>query len=393
MGLVDGDRRDHAAVGLRLDRLLRALADHRHLAWWRPSPRRPTVTAKGNALNYVPPRRSDGTIQATRLKQPWPKGQPFRILSIDGGGIRGVFPAAYLAELEKRFLGGRSIAENFDMIAGTSTGGIIALALAHGMTAAQALKIYSERGARIFPPLRGLGKWQRFARWLTKPKHNQSVLKDELLQVFGDAVLDDAKVRLVIPSFEGLHGEPFIYKTPHHPDYQNDRHKKFAHVGLHTAAAPSYYPAVDNDGYVMIDGGIWANNPVMNAVVDALACFDVPRENLRVLSIGTGTSTFTVDAGARRGGIAQWAFMRSFNAAARAQSKNALGQTFLLVGKPNVIRIDPPETDNPVAMDDVERSLRELPEMARSLAEGSGHHIEGMFFQDTVQTFVPCSRR
>ena len=124
-------------------------------------------------------------------------------------------------------------------------------------------------------------------------------------------MLDDAKSRLIIPSFEGLYGEPFIYKTPHHPDYQNDRHKKFAHVALHTTAAPSYFPAVVDDGYVMIDGGVWANNPVMNAVVDALACFDVPRENLRVLSLGTGDGTFTVEPTAQNGGVAQWGFLRS----------------------------------------------------------------------------------
>jgi patatin-like phospholipase/acyl hydrolase len=262
------------------------------------------------------------------------------------------------------------------------------------MTASEALKIYTERGARIFPTRSGLSKWKRLLRWLSKPKHNQAVLKDELLQVFGDSVLDQAKTRLVIPSFEGLHGEPFIYKTPHHPDYQNDRHKKFAHVALHTTAAPSYYPAyypaVDDDGYIMIDGGIWANNPIMNAVVDALACFDIPRENLRVLSIGTGESTFTVDADAQNGGIVQWAFMRSFNAAARAQSKNALGQAFLLAGKPNVVRIDPPESDRAIAMDDVARSLRELPEIARSLAEGSGHHVQGIFLGEPIEPFVRC---
>jgi uncharacterized protein len=343
-------------------------------------------------MNYSPPRRSDGTLESIRQRQPWPHDRPFRILSIDGGGIRGVFPAAYLAELERRFLQGKSIANYFDMVAGTSTGGIIALALAHGMTAGQALKIYSERGARIFPPMKGISGWRRTFHWISKPKHDQAVLKDELLEVFGDAVLDDAKVRVVIPSFEGLHGEPFIYKTPHHPDYQNDRHKKFAHVALHTTAAPSYYPAVDDDGYIMIDGGIWANNPVMNAVVDALACFDVPRENLRILSLGTGSSTFTVDRDAQQGGLAKWVFMRSFEAAGRAQSKNALGQAFLLAGKPNVVRIDPPETQNPIAMDDVVRSLRELPEFARSMAEGSGHHINGMFFTEPTAAFYPCER-
>ncbi len=340
--------------------------------------------------NYVPPRRSDGTIQHTRLKQPWPQGRPFRILSIDGGGIRGVFPAAVLAELEHRFLGGASITNRFDMIAGTSTGGIIALALAHGMTARQALNIYLERGKRIFPPAAGLGKVSRALRWVFKPKHDQVALKEELLRIFGDKVLDDAVTRLVIPSFEGRHGEPFLYKTPHHPDYQKDRHKKFAHVALHTTAAPSYYPGVEDDGYVMIDGGIWANNPVMNALVDALACFDIAREDVRILSLGTGESTFTVDERARNGGIKDWAFLRSFNAAARAQSRNALGQAYLLVGKNNVTRIDVPESDAPIAMDDVQRSIRELPMVARSFVEGAGHHIERVFLDSAVENFIRC---
>jgi uncharacterized protein len=344
-------------------------------------------------MNYVPPRRSDGTIQHTRIKQSWPQDRLFRILSIDDGGVRGVFPAAYLAEIEKRFLGGASIAKHFDMIAGTSTGGIIALALAHGMTSQQALTIYTDRGEQIFPVRTGAGKWATTLRWLVKPKHDQSALKEQLLQIFGDKVLDDSTKRLVIPSFEGLHGEPFLYKTPHHPDYQKDRHKKFAHVALHTTAAPSYYPAVDDDSYVMIDGGIWANNPVMNAVVDALACYDVRRENIRILSIGTGESTFTVDKKARVGGVREWAFMRSFNAAARAQSRNALGQAYLLVGKNNVARIDAPESNAPIEMDDVRRSVRELPLVARSLVEGSGHHIQNVFLQDEVDLFERCFPR
>ena len=341
-------------------------------------------------MTYTPPRRSDGTIQQVRVKQPWPEGRLFRILSIDGGGIRGVFPAAYLAEIEKRFLNGRSIADHFDMVAGTSTGGIIALALAHGMTAQQALQIYLDRGERIFPTLNGWRKWRRLLRWWSRPKHDQDVLKDELLAVFGDEVLDAASTRLIVPSFEGLHGEPFIYKTPHHPDYQKDRHKKFAHVALHTTAAPSYYPAVDNDGYVMIDGGVWANNPVMNALVDALACYDLPRENIRILTLGTGEATFTVDKAARAGGASAWAFLRAYKAAARAQSKNALGQAYLLVGKNNVLRIEPPESPTPIALDDTPRALRELPLVARSLAESSGHHLATMFAADPVDPFIRC---
>ena len=338
----------------------------------------------------APPRRSDGTIQHARRKQPWPAGRPFRILTIDGGGIRGVFPAAYLAELEKRFLGGRSIADHFDLIAGTSTGGIIALALAHGLTAQQALEIYVDRGERIFPTDKGWRKWRRVLRWLSKPKHDPAVLRAELAEVFGEKTLEAAIKRLVIPSFEGRHGEPFLYKTPHHPDYQLDRVKAFVDVALHTTAAPSYFPAVDDGGYVMIDGGVWANNPIMNALVDVLACFDVPREDVRILSLGTGEATFTVEDRVGRGGVGHWAFLRAFKAAGRAQSKNALGQAFLLAGKNNVLRIDVPESDTPVALDDAPRAIRELPLVARSLVEGSGHRVEEMFFNDPVDAYVAC---
>ena len=143
---------------------------------------------------------------------------------------------------------------------------------------------------------------------------------------------------------------------------------------------------------MMIDGGIWANNPVMNALVDALACFDIALGDVRILSLGTGQSTFTVDERARNGGIKDWAFLRSYYAAARAQSHNALGQAYLLVGKNNVSRIDVPESDAPIAMDDVQRSVRELPTVARSLVEGAGHHIERLFLNVAVEKFIRCPR-
>ncbi|TCA66479.1 CBASS cGAMP-activated phospholipase [Rhizobium leguminosarum] len=345
-------------------------------------------------MNYIAPPRSEGTIQHTRKKQPWPKDRLFRILSIDGGGIRGVFPAAYLAEIEKRFLGGGSIAHHFDMIAGTSTGGIIALGLASGMTAAQVLQIYSERGEIIFPSPRGLGRVRQLIRFLFRPKHDQSVLKAELLRIFGDKVINEASTRLVVPSFEGAHGEPFIYKTPHHPDYKKDRHKTLTHVGLHTSAAPAYYPAVEADGLIMIDGGVWANNPIMNALVDVLACYDIPRENIRILSIGTGEEALKLKDKQLNGGVNGWGISLGvsplFKIAAKAQSKNALGQAYLLVGKNNVIRVDVPEHDQLIALDDFRRSLIDLPRAARAQADASGHYIESVFLADKVDPFTPC---
>lgn len=339
-------------------------------------------------MNYVPPRRSDGTTQTRRPQQSWPKDRPFRILSIDGGDICGILPASVLAELEQRFLGGQSVVRQFDMIAGTSTGGIIALGLAHGLTAKAIRDFYLQRGAAIFPPPSFIGRYMRWLRQKHRYVYERGPLENELLQIFGDAVLGQACTRLCIPAFEGRHGEPWIFKTPHHPHYQKDRVERMVRVALSTAAAPTYFEALPNNGYVMVDGGLWANNPVMNGLVDALACYDVDRAQVQILSLGCGETSFKVDPGKSRGGEFQW--RKVIRAAMRAQSLNVLGQAYLLVGKDRVMRIDAPESSNSIALDDVWRAREELPAMARSLVEGAGREIERVFLVDTVDPFVPC---
>ena len=337
-------------------------------------------------MNYVPPRRSDGTIQVERARLPWPSCKPFRILSIDGGGICGILPASVLAELERRFLGGASIANHFDMLAGTSTGGIVALALAKGLTAARIRDVYLERGKLIFPPTNFVGRWYRRAVRAQRYLYDREALREELLRIFGDAALGEARARLCIPSFEGTHGEPWIYKTPHHPDYKRDKFERMVTIGLATAAAPTFFAALPNNGYTMVDGGLWANNPVMNAVVDALACFEIDRRQIHVLTLGCGETSFKVDTPKSIGGLWQW--RDAISAAMRAQSLNALGQTFLLVGKDHVVRVDAPETTRPIALDDYLRARDELPNMARSLVEASGLAIADMFLRDRAEQVV-----
>lgn len=340
-------------------------------------------------MTYVPPRRSDGTLQQRRKPQPWPNGQPFRVLSIDGGGICGILPAAVLAELEQRYLDGRSIGNHFDMIAGTSTGGIIALGLAHGRTAAEIRDFYVERGCLIFPPMTAFGRAYRFMRRGLRTVYDSAVLEGELLRVLGPVTLGEARKRLVIPAFEGRHGEPWIYKTPHHPDYKLDRVERSVRVGLATAAAPTFFRALPNNGYIMLDGGLWANNPIMNAVVDALACFDIDRRQIEVLSLGCGETSFRVSNSQSIGGMLQW--RNVFQAAVRAQSLNALGQTYLLVGKDQVTRIDAPESPRPIALDDYARAKEELPSMAHSLVEAGGADVASRFLRVPVLPYLPCS--
>jgi patatin-like phospholipase/acyl hydrolase len=328
-------------------------------------------------VNYIPPRRSDGTIQKRRDPLPWPKDKPFRILSVDGGGICGILPAALLAELERRFLGG------------PSTGGIIALALGAGMTSVDIRDIYVERGGVIFPPrgwvARQLLQLRRFVRY----GYDAKSLEEELSRIFQTRAFGDTVVRLCIPSFEGRHGEPWLYKTPHHPDYRIDRHEKMVKVGLATAAAPTFFRSLEHDGYVMVDGGLWANNPVMNAIVDALACFDIERRQVLVLSLGCGETQYRVTPQRAVGGLVQWRDV--IRAAMRAQSLNALGQAYLLLGKDRVVRIDAPESANPIALDDYRRAKEELPNMARSLVEGAGREIERVFLSTPAEVYTPCA--
>src|SRR6185437_9167751 len=110
--------------------LLRTMAGERRMARARPAP----GGSVRNRDQFVVP-RSAGTQYTRRVRQDWPADRDFRILSIDGGGIRGILPLAFLAGLESAHLRGRSVADYFDLIAGTSTGGIIALGLARGLTA------------------------------------------------------------------------------------------------------------------------------------------------------------------------------------------------------------------------------------------------------------------
>ena len=137
-----------------------------------------------------PTRRSSGALKRRRERLPWSGDREFRILSIDGGGIRGVFPATVLAGLEERYLDGQPLARYFDLIAGTSTGGIIALGLGAGLRAADISRMYIERGDEIFPPVGdGAHRFvQRVGQWVTRLfryRYNRAALDALLLEALG----------------------------------------------------------------------------------------------------------------------------------------------------------------------------------------------------------------
>ena len=341
----------------------------------------------------MPEPRSAGSRTSRRIPQSWPADRDFRILAIDGGGIRGVFPASVLAGLEERYLGGRSIAECFDLIAGTSTGGIIALGLAAGLNGSDLRRLYIERGAEIFPPHgagaigrigRKLSAWKRYLRY----SYDQAALESVLQDYLGDLKLGTATTRLCIPSFEGVHGEVYIFKTPHHPDFKKDLIEPMVKVALATSAAPTYYRPLRDGGYTFVDGGVWANNPIMLALTEALTSFDIQRSQIRILSVGCGDNPYSVTGSKiSRGGM--WHWRDIINGAMRLQSQNALGQAGLLIGPEHLVRIDVPKAIPTIELDDWRSAVALLPEPASGAVARDGERIATLFLSSLAAPYTP----
>jgi patatin-like phospholipase/acyl hydrolase len=237
------------------------------------------------------------------------------VLSIDGGGVRGIIPARLLVELEK--VAGRPVRELFDVVAGTSTGGIIALLLAHPgkpgkppLDAAGVLDLYHSELSRIFPPLdlREVRAWwddreghaafsQRLGAALM-PRHYGNArylptgLEEALERMLGDARLGDAVVDVVIPAFDMRSRQPVLFRsTGARAGREPNLEMKL--VARATSAAPTYFPPLrlqDESGgeRVLVDGGLVANNPVTLAFFDALERAAEGRDAV-VVSLGTGT--------------------------------------------------------------------------------------------------------
>ena len=232
----------------------------------------------------------------------------YRILSFDGGGIRGLLSLILLQRLEKEL---PDWLDKADLLAGTSTGGIIALALAHGVTVAELRRLYEERGKLVFDDswwddLCDLGK-TRGADYKTKN------LETEVRRLLGNTRLKDLKKRVLIPAFD-LDNEkpeercwaPKFFNN--FPGEDSDGEQLAYKVALYTSAAPTYFPSVD--GY--IDGGVAANNPSMAALAvtqdhRAFGKNSPDHNEIALLSIGTGKSLVRIEGKNLDWGYAQWA--------------------------------------------------------------------------------------
>lgn len=270
----------------------------------------------------------------------------FQVLSIDGGGVRGIFAAAALASLEEDF--GCSITEHFDLVVGTSTGGIIALGLGAGLPPREILEFYVSRKDDIFSG--------RFAnlRQLVRPKYKPAGLEAALRAVFGDRMLGDSRVPLAVPSYNLGDNAVYIFKTPHHERLRRDHRVPMWAVGMATAAAPTYFPAfrLPEEHIRLIDGGVWANNPAAIGVAEAVSMFGRRLGEIRVLSVGTTESTRTRPSRLDDAGFVRWAKGPNVvEVFLRAQSAGAFGQVQHLVGHDRAFRLDAPAPDELASLD------------------------------------------
>ncbi|WP_265032662.1 patatin-like phospholipase family protein [Wolbachia endosymbiont (group A) of Sicus ferrugineus] len=210
------------------------------------------------------------------------------ILSVDGGGIRGIIPAIILAEIEKRAK--KPIAEIFDLMAGTSTGGIVAAGLCTQKYSANDLvELYEKYGPYIFES----SFWRRsIASWLNGAQYSYKNIEFILDKYFGKSTIADVSSNLLLTSYDIHNNCPFFFKS-----WREDRNFiKLKDALRATTAAPTYFIPkrlkINQTDRVLVDGGVFANNPSACAYASGKRLF--PNDDIVLVSIGTGRTNRSI---------------------------------------------------------------------------------------------------
>ena len=305
---------------------------------------------------------------------------PRRVLSIDGGGIRGIIPAMVVAHIERKM--GKPAHELFDLMVGTSTGGILALGLSRPgasrpaqFSARWVVKLYEEQGANIFEY--SLWRKLRTVGGILDEAYSHEVLEGILGRYFADATLGDCKVPTMVTSYD-IQNRRTVFLKSWYADHQLVRCCDAARA---TSAAPTYFEPKPLDtgdvASVLIDGGIFMNSPSVSAYAEARKLF--PDEPIAVLSLGTGELTRPIAFGeARTWGSALWV-MSLLDCMFDGVSKAADHQMQLFLGE----RYQRLQTSLESASDDMddasEENIRNLKRTARELINANEAVLEQFF--------------
>ena len=308
----------------------------------------------------------------------------FQILAFDGGGIKGLFSAAVLSSVEEDL--GIDITDHFDLIVGSSTGGIIALGLGLGLRPRQIVDFYTKHGPAIFRGLFGL-RWA--GHWFIRKFPQQPLCKAlQSSDVFGDRKLGESKKPLVITSYNLGEDDVYLFKTPHHEDLKRDWKVPAWQVALATSAAPTYFPPCRHiDDIRHVDGGIWANNPTLVGIAEAVSMFGVPLDQIAVLNLATSDPVVKRPRRLNWAGKALWA-SPAVDLIMRAQSLGVYTQSIHLIGRENIVRLDPKVPDGLFALDKANRAS-ELKAKAAHESRILRPDLEQRFLKHTAGPYVP----
>lgn len=223
-----------------------------------------------------------------------PSDRPLRVLSLAGGGFLGLYTAVVLEALEAR--AGQPLARRFDLLAGTSIGAVLALALAYEIPMSQLVRLFREHGPAVFSsrslPRGTLSRLFDLSRSVLGPKYSGQALRDALQTHFGGKRLCDALHPLVIPVVDVALCQTKVFKTPHALPSQGDGALRAVDVAMAACAAPAYFPAVRVGRRLYADGGLFAVAPDQVAMHELEHFVGIDPALISMLSIGTATAHY-----------------------------------------------------------------------------------------------------
>ncbi len=219
----------------------------------------------------------------------------FRILSIDGGGVLGLYSAKILEYIKNDYLKNKNFYEYFHLITGTSTGGIISLALASGKSIETVVDFYKNYGPKIFPSRNRITHFLRYAKTIFGNKYSNKELLYAAQKLFGDDTFSTIKSKsCCIPVVDIENCKSNVFKNPHY-GLERDKNVKLKDVAIATSSAPLFFPIYSFDNYLgLVDGGLWFNNPCLIGLIEAVNHFvGEGREfdSIEILSIGNPHSS------------------------------------------------------------------------------------------------------
>jgi uncharacterized protein len=230
-----------------------------------------------------------------------PTDRDLRVLSLAGGGFLGLYTAVVLEELEARSAG--PLARRFDLIAGTSIGAVLALALAFEVPMSRLVRLFKNQGPAVFSsralPSGAVTRLLDLSRSVLGPKYSGQALREALQAEFGDRCLGDALHRLVLPAVDVSQCITKVFKTPHGPTSEGDAALRAVDVAMAACAAPAYFPAVRIGERLYADGGLFAVAPDQVALHELEHFMGVDARRVDMLSVGTATAHYRPAEGVR----------------------------------------------------------------------------------------------